>query len=672
VIDPNDFCDIFSFAYHRLSQFLSLFIHLFESESYLTSENLNIALAIDLSYSTYEKTFSSTNPVGDLNNDGKANTILDAQVAAIQDLLTNIGESGGLRNDNCEIELISFATDAQSHGVWQPLSNSNDSFNSQLMDYIKSQLRAPTSGSDVFQTNNGFTNFDAALDVAVEYFQNTATPNRKNLLVFLSDGEPNVRGDGDNEGYCSETTIFWNGDDTVLQCSDLGLAPGQRHEICRANDPNCAEFEPYQDCVRGPNECMNGPAVTQYDSEINALVEMNVERLAIGVGNESNVAWGSALWIIDNNPAKYLGVLPLQALTLEELTEYLSSLCILNTDPPTRSPSDSPSDFPTVSLAPSSSPSIAPSHSPTVSSQPSSILCYDPLDVSSSGVSRLLEGNATEGRYGLMKMCVRSSLGYTVDGLFREVNFIESLISIRYNLEAGFCVDAFSVEPKDRLETTKDKAFELDAYICDLGVNETLSNPTRTRPARITEYDYDENNPFPPGYSAYNQGALITVCVAPNAGAYSDGVRMDGLTSFTWTRDDVAITQPAIVDGAPAVNSLTLYDPSQCVGGYDYCHFSSILYADFYLSRGAVAGVGTADLAIVPVGTSPLLPTRRRLETDDSRRLQDDDTTSSFDLVVVVDFSEDGPDNLATDGGSSFCFAVLISSIVLLSVTLLT
>ena len=107
--------------------------------------------------------------------------------------------------------------------------------------------------------------------------------------------EPNVRGDGDNEGYCSESTIFWNGDGTVLQCADLGLAPGQRHEFCRGNDPTCVGSQPYQDCVRGPNECFNADAVTQYDSEINALVELGVERLSIGVGNESRVEWGSAL-----------------------------------------------------------------------------------------------------------------------------------------------------------------------------------------------------------------------------------------------------------------------------------------------------------------------------------------------------------------------------------------
>ena len=169
------------------------------SESYLDSESLNIALVVDLSFSTYEKDFSSTVDIGDINGDGKGNTILDAQIIAIQDLLTSIAESDTLNNNNCEIELISFETDAKSHGVWKPLNDAGaraegDAFNAELMEYIKLELRAPTSNDDVFNTNNGFTNFDAALDRTVQYFETEASPSRLNLLVFLSDGEPNVRG----------------------------------------------------------------------------------------------------------------------------------------------------------------------------------------------------------------------------------------------------------------------------------------------------------------------------------------------------------------------------------------------------------------------------------------------------------------------------------------------
>jgi len=343
------------------------------SDSYLDSESLNIALVIDLSFSTYEKLFSSTVDIGDVNGDGKGNTILDAQVVAIQDLLTSISLSDSLNNTNTEIELISFETDAESHGVWKPL-NDDGTYNEKLMNYVKKELRAPTSNQEVYDTNNGFTNFDAALDRTVQYFQEEATPKRLNLLVFLSDGEPNVRGDGDNEMYCSETTKFWAGNDDILQCSDLNLQPGERHEICRGDDPACVPEEPYQDCLRGPTKCLNADAVTQYDSEIGSLDELHVARLAIGVGDESNVSEGSALWMIDNNPGKELGVLPVQALSLEELSVALSNLCILNTDPPTGTPSKSPSDSPTTSPAPSTSPTVKASDSP------SDLPSYSPTD----------------------------------------------------------------------------------------------------------------------------------------------------------------------------------------------------------------------------------------------------------------------------------------------------
>ena len=156
---------------------------------------------VDLSGST-NCDFSSTVPIGDVNGDGLENTILDAQVIAIQDLLTSIAESETLNNTNCEIELITFESGALSHSIWKPLNNAGegaggDAFNPELLEHIKN-LRA-----------SGKTNFDEALDLTVEYFQYRATPNRTNLLVFMSDGEPNIEGvsfiwlkEGMGEGFC--------------------------------------------------------------------------------------------------------------------------------------------------------------------------------------------------------------------------------------------------------------------------------------------------------------------------------------------------------------------------------------------------------------------------------------------------------------------------------------
>jgi len=182
----------------------------------------------------------------------------------------------------------------------------------------------------------------------------------------------------------------------------MNLAPGQRHTICRGNDSKCVPEEKFQDCVRGPNNCKNSAAATQYDSEINALTKLNVERLAIGVGDESNVQKGSALWMIDNNPAKDLGVLPIQAMSLEELSSALKNLCILNTDPPTAAPSETPSLAPTVSPAPSNAPTTMPSVSPTdvPSAAPSEgtnfiIRTPDPTSVPSGSPSTVPSSNPT-------------------------------------------------------------------------------------------------------------------------------------------------------------------------------------------------------------------------------------------------------------------------------------
>jgi len=296
-----------------------------------------------------------------------------------------------------------------------------------------------------------------------------------------------------------------------------------------------------------------------------------------------------------------------------------------------------------------------------------------------------------------MDFCVRTSLGYTHAGGFKEVNFIETLVTIRYDLTSGFCVIAFNVEPKIREGiTVQEDAFGLEAYLCEPSDTEVLSNPTRTRPKRLTDYDYNETNPFSEDADAqyYNQGALITVCVAPDAPSYEEGVRMDGLDSFSWFRE-ANITNPnadnpfapgwpevqqtAIDGGSQAGNMLTTYIKQQCEGGYEYCHFSSVLFADFYAIRGFVSGTGSGSLRFVPPDQAPLYPSgmlERRLESPEeraARRLQDGAGTSEFDLLVPTDITDDGPGALRTAGGPSskiFNSVLVCSALVLLAATL--
>lgn len=308
---------------------------------------------------------------------------------------------------------------------------------------------------------------------------------------------------------------------------------------------------------------------------------------------------------------------------------------------------------------------------------------------------------------GMMKFCVRSSLGYgaklpiayyqnktldwQIDEGFQEVNFIESLITIFFNLTAGFSVLDFNVDPKERIETTVVKdTYNLVAWLCkrnnDIENMETFpfaNTADKVVPKKISDTflasEPDESKEF------FNQGALITVCVSPDDAAWRDGIRMNGINTFDWRRTDLLltaadlddtsdITQPAIVinagtgigEGAP--NGLTSYTSSTCTGGKAYCTFSSILFADFYVSRGTASGSGSANLIFGTPGT-------RRLgdpeEETTGRKLQEDESESPFDVSVPVDLTDTGPAGLKTAGGASYGITALASTLALLGAALL-
>jgi len=291
--------------------------------------------------------------------------------------------------------------------------------------------------------------------------------------------------------------------------------------------------------------------------------------------------------------------------------------------------------------------------------------------------------NADVGK-GVMKMCVRSGLGYQDgSGSFQEVNYIESLITIKYDMTAGFCVDSFAVEPKLRVETTatKKNVYKLVAYLCQLYNGNVLMEASAS--AYPIAMPIDQTAAFVPspdgsplgneggkgsqiGAKAFNQGSLITVCVMPDPTAYAEGIRMNGLTSFEWSRPLPPQTQEAIADSDASDNYLTSYVHGDCTGGQDYCKFSSVLFADFYRSKGSAKGSGTAQIQFDT--------TRRRLgDNDEVRKLQEDDTDSEFDISVELDDSDDGPGALKTAGGrrASFGVSALASVVALLAAAIL-
>ena len=173
------------------------------------------------------------------------------------------------------------------------------------------------------------------------------------------------------------------------------------------------------------------------------------------------------------------------------------------------------------------------------------------------------------------------------------------------------------------------------------------------------------------------------MCVAPDDSAYLDGLRMNGIDLFEWTRGDGQVTQEAITYGDPASNYLTSYHRASCEGGVEYCHFSTILYADFYASSSSAVGAGSATMIFPTTGRK-----KRRLgealPDGQDRRMQEDPPAqenpldrenppaSTFDISIPLEASDYRPSMFRTAGGVSLGFTALgYSMMVLISACLL-
>merc|ERR1719223_1282661 len=96
-----------------------------------------------------------------------------------------------------------------------------------------------------------------------------------------------------------------------------------------------------------------------------------------------------------------------------------------------------------------------------------------------------------------------------------------------------------------------------------------------------------EINPTEP----LSQGSIARVCVTPNQEARDANIFMRHINDFSWSRDNGAIVQQAVVGpNTPAPNGLTFV---VCNSGDLVCSISTILQASFYDPAGLVDGTGT-------------------------------------------------------------------------------
>lgn len=147
----------------------------FVSTSAVTQSNVNVAIVVDISGSTYSSYIGTA--VGDQNGDGASNQIIDAEIAGATALVNSIRSQSGFPNAN--VSLIAFDSTANTLIVTTISADTDSDGQPDINEQI----------INVDEFGGGGTNYQAALQQAIAYFNGQATG--QNYLYFLSDGFDN-------------------------------------------------------------------------------------------------------------------------------------------------------------------------------------------------------------------------------------------------------------------------------------------------------------------------------------------------------------------------------------------------------------------------------------------------------------------------------------------------
>jgi Ca2+-binding RTX toxin-like protein len=144
--------------------------------SLIVGDNPDIVFVADTSGSTSATAQGVS--VGDLNNDGLINTILDGEIAGFIALNQSLIDRG--LGDTARVSLVAFDSFARQVGTTTtPKTDANGNGIYDIVESLKS-----------LQIGGG-TDYEAGLTKAKDIFQSLNTPTGKGNLVFLSDGQPN-------------------------------------------------------------------------------------------------------------------------------------------------------------------------------------------------------------------------------------------------------------------------------------------------------------------------------------------------------------------------------------------------------------------------------------------------------------------------------------------------
>jgi uncharacterized repeat protein (TIGR01451 family) len=188
----------------------------------------DVVFVIDISGST-SGDFQGT-PVGDLNNDGSADTVLDAEIAGFIALNRSLIDGGF--GTIADVAIVTFSTNAgrldmnpAATGLQISTNPSTDADGNGVSDV-----------EDVLRSLNpaGLTNFEAALRESIDILNALGTTMENGNVVFLSDGAPTTGGSHDDEAATLRGRI------NNLNAFGVGL--GSSLPALQIIDPNAVRF----------------------------------------------------------------------------------------------------------------------------------------------------------------------------------------------------------------------------------------------------------------------------------------------------------------------------------------------------------------------------------------------------------------------------------------------
>ncbi|CAA2105670.1 Bifunctional hemolysin/adenylate cyclase [Methylobacterium bullatum] len=191
---------------------------------------INIVYVLDQSGSTADPFLGSTN-VGDRNGDGLANTILDAEIASFESLNASLTEAG--LGGQARLALVAFSDYADATFTGNP---DTDIDGDGIADVVEILRTAELGGG---------TNYTAALEQTLAYLENQGSG--KNLVFFLSDGEPNdrdyettilpaVRATGEGGTVIRAIGVGADAGEEVLDILDDGILNGSAEIVLNPED----------------------------------------------------------------------------------------------------------------------------------------------------------------------------------------------------------------------------------------------------------------------------------------------------------------------------------------------------------------------------------------------------------------------------------------------------